>query len=81
MFLNKNIVTHNTHQKLFKIRTYHYFFYMVSINGFKFIDGSAEGFSVENIEGYDKNTLYFIRTDADGENGYLYINGKKYCNY
>lgn len=54
---------------------------MVSINGFKFIDGSAEGFSVENIDGYDKNTLYFIRTDADGENGYLYINGKKYCNY
>ena len=49
-----------------------------TIKGFKFIDGSTEGFSIDSITNYDKCTLYFIRTDADGEKGFLYINGKKY---
>ena len=49
-----------------------------TINGFKFIDGSAEGFTFDSITYFDKRTLYFIRTDADGEKGFLYINGKKY---
>ena len=43
--------------------------------GFKQVDGTADNFSAETFEaGY----VYFVRTDASGETGYLYFNGKKY---
>lgn len=43
--------------------------------GFGVIDGTKEGFDLSTL---DKGYVYFIRTDADGESGYIYFNGKKY---
>ena len=41
------------------------------------IDGTKEGFDLSTLEnGY----VYFIRTDAEGESGYIYFNNKKYGN-
>lgn len=43
--------------------------------GFLQVDGTAQGFSTDNFQtGY----IYFVRTSADGEDGYLWFNGKKY---
>lgn len=43
--------------------------------GFRQVDGTVPGFTPESFEnGY----LYFVRTSADGEDGYIYFNGKKY---
>lgn len=43
--------------------------------GFRQIDGTAQNFSTSGLEnGY----VYFIRTSSDGEDGYMYFNGKKY---
>ncbi len=43
--------------------------------GFKQIDGTANGFSTDDLEdGY----IYFVRTSADEEDGYIWFNGKKY---
>ena len=43
--------------------------------GFRQVDGTAEGFSTNDFEeGY----IYFVRTSADKEEGYLSFNGKKY---
>lgn len=43
--------------------------------GFRQVDGTAQNFSTEDFElGY----IYFVRTSADGEEGYIWFNGKKY---
>ena len=43
--------------------------------GFRQVDGTAQGFSTSSFQdGY----IYFVRTSADGEEGYLWFNGKKY---
>ena len=43
--------------------------------GFQQVDGTAQNFSTENFEdGY----VYFVRTDEDGDEGYIWFNGKKY---
>ena len=43
--------------------------------GFKQIDGTASGFTESEFEnGY----LYFVRTNAEKTEGYLWLNGKRY---
>ena len=43
--------------------------------GFRQVDGTANGFSTDNFEnGY----IYFVRTNQNGDEGYLWFNGKKY---
>lgn len=43
--------------------------------GFKQIDGTVSGFTTESLEdGY----VYFVRTSSNGEEGFVYLNGKKY---
>lgn len=47
----------------------------VVFKGFKTIDGTVENFSTNSFEnGY----VYFVRTNKDKENGYIWFNGKKY---
>lgn len=47
----------------------------IEFKGFGLYDGTKEDFDVLKLEdGY----INFIRTDIDGENGYIYFNGKKY---
>lgn len=49
----------------------------LNFKGFGVYDGTKESFDPTTLsEGY----VYFIRTDADGESGYIYFNGKKYGN-
>lgn len=49
----------------------------LSFKGFGVIDGTKEGFDETTLEnGY----VYFIRTDQEGESGYIYFNKKKYGN-
>lgn len=46
-----------------------------TFKGIKMWDGTKAGFSVDDLEnGY----IHLIRTDANKEQGYIYINGKKY---
>lgn len=48
---------------------------MKELNGVKQVDGTKEGFDSTKLEnGY----LTLVRTDEDKENGYIYLNGKKY---
>ena len=50
----------------------------LNFKGFGMIDGTKEGFDVSTLEnGY----VYFIRTDAEGESGYIYFNNKKLSLY
>lgn len=43
--------------------------------GFRQVDGTANNFSTESFEdGY----VYFVRTDSEGDEGYIWFNGKKY---
>ena len=43
--------------------------------GFRQVDGTDSNFSTNDFEyGY----IYFVRTSEDGEDGYLWFNGKKY---
>lgn len=43
--------------------------------GFRQVDGTAQGFSTDSFEnGY----VYFVRTDVNGDGGYIWFNGKKY---
>lgn len=43
--------------------------------GLKQIDGTASGFTTETLE---KGYVYFVRTSNDGDEGYVFLNGKKY---
>lgn len=45
--------------------------------GFKLVNGTADNFDIASLN--DKLTLYFVRTNADSNDGYLYFNGKKYA--
>lgn len=47
-----------------------------NFGGFKVINGSAAGFNLSVLT--DKTVIYFVRTDADKEDGFIYFNGKKY---
>ena len=47
-----------------------------NFGGFKVINGSAAGFHLSGLT--DKTVIYFVRTDADKEDGFIYFNGKKY---
>ena len=47
-----------------------------NFGGFKVINGSAAGFNLEGLT--DKTVIYFVRTDAGKEDGFIYFNGKKY---
>lgn len=43
--------------------------------GFRQVDGTEQNFSTDNFEtGY----IYFVRTDSNGDEGYIWFNGKKY---
>ena len=43
--------------------------------GFRQVDGTLPEFTTDSFEdGY----IYFVRTDANGDEGYMYFNGKKY---
>ncbi len=43
--------------------------------GFRQVDGTAQNFSTDDFEnGY----VYFVRTDSNGDEGYIWFNGKKY---
>lgn len=44
--------------------------------GCELIDGTVEGFALDGLT--ELNKLYFIRTDANGDGGYIYFNRKKY---
>lgn len=39
------------------------------------LDGTSSGFSENNLE---NGVLYFIRTNAEKTEGYIYLNGKRY---
>ena len=43
--------------------------------GFKQVDGTASGFTESDFE---NNYLYFVRTNAEKTEGYLWLNGKRY---
>ena len=43
--------------------------------GFRQIDGTAQDFSTS---GFENGYIYFVRTSADGEDGYIWFNGKRY---
>lgn len=45
--------------------------------GFQLVNGTADNFDIASLN--DKLTLYFVRTNADSNDGYLYFNGKKYA--
>lgn len=47
-----------------------------NFGGFRVINGSAAGFNLAGLT--DKTVIYFVRTDADKEDGFIYFNGKKY---
>lgn len=47
-----------------------------NFGGFKVINGSAAGFHLSGLT--NKTVIYFVRTDADKEDGFIYFNGKKY---
>lgn len=47
-----------------------------NFGGFKVINGSAAGFNLSGLD--DKTVIYFVRTDAGKEDGFIYFNGKKY---
>lgn len=47
-----------------------------NFGGFRVIDGSAAGFNLSGLS--DKTVIYFVRTDAGKEDGFIYFNGKKY---
>lgn len=47
-----------------------------NFGGFKVINGSAAGFDLSGLT--DKTVIYFVRTDAAKEDGFIYFNGKKY---
>ena len=48
-----------------------------NFKGFGVIDGTKPEFDLTKLEnGY----VYFIRTDSEGESGYIYFNKKKYGN-
>ena len=47
-----------------------------NFGGFKVINGSADGFNLTGLT--DKTVIYFVRTDAGKEDGFIYFNGKKY---
>lgn len=47
-----------------------------NFGGFKVINGSADGFNLSGLT--DKTVIYFVRTDAGKEDGFIYFNGKKY---
>lgn len=49
-----------------------------NFGGFELIDGTSPDFDIEDLDNLAK--VYFVRTDADGEQGYIYFNGKKYGN-
>lgn len=43
--------------------------------GFRQVDGTVNNFSTDSFEdGY----VYFVRTDSEGDEGYIWFNGKKY---
>ena len=43
--------------------------------GFRQVDGTKPGFTTDDFEdGY----IYFVRTSADKEDGYIWLNEKKY---
>jgi hypothetical protein len=47
----------------------------LQFKGFGAYDGTKKDFDITKLEdGY----VHFIRTDANGENGYIYFNGRKY---
>lgn len=43
--------------------------------GFRFIDGTKEGFNDEQLE---PDTINFVRTDNEGKEGYIKALGKTY---
>ena len=45
--------------------------------GFQLVNGTADNFDIASLN--DKLTLYFVRTNAESNDGYLYFNGKKYA--
>lgn len=47
-------------------------------SGVSMINGTVDGFNPENIMEYNPRKIYFVRTNADGTDGYLYFNGKRY---
>lgn len=47
-----------------------------NFGGFKVINGTLSGFDLSGLT--DKTVIYFVRTSADKEDGYIYFNGKKY---
>ena len=47
-----------------------------NFGGFRVIDGSSESFQLTGLT--DKTVIYFVRTDAAKEDGFIYFNGKKY---
>ena len=47
-----------------------------NFGGFRVINGSAAGFNLSGLT--DKTVIYFVRTDADKKDGFIYFNGKKY---
>jgi hypothetical protein len=48
----------------------------LKFKGFQMIDGTKEGFDPSSLK--ENGYVYFIRTDAEGESGYIYFNKRKY---
>ena len=47
-----------------------------NFGGFRVIDGTSASFHLSWLN--DKTVIYFVRTDAGKEDGFIYFNGKKY---
>lgn len=46
------------------------------LKGIELVDGTKDTFDINNLN--QLNKLYFVRTSADNDNGFIYFNGKKY---
>ena len=47
-----------------------------NFGGFRVIDGTSASFHLSWLN--DETVIYFVRTDAGKEDGFIYFNGKKY---
>lgn len=46
------------------------------LTSIELVDGTTEGFSLDSLT--DNKKLYFVRSTPEGDNGFIYLNGKQY---
>lgn len=50
----------------------------LKLDGIYLVDGTKPDFNIDELD--DREKMYFVRTDKNKENGYIYLNKKKYGN-